>query len=134
MVLIQAGWDDVVRFTALDAVRATYSRVLHAASRKAPVVILAGGINTGLSPAFSVHVSRLFSARAWSVREIFLVLSRETDVEYVDLYRERAHEPMLRDRGRFFCRDRIHPTGEGYGLMYEEIRSRSTLSDVLGSG
>ncbi len=133
VVLVQAGWDDVIKFTDLEAARDAYGQLLHTASQKAPVVILMAGPDVGLAPAFSMHVSRIFSVRAEHVREIFHVLSRETDVEYVDLFRDGATDPMLRDTGKFFSRDRMHPSGEGYGLLYEELKSGTSLREILRS-
>ena len=133
VVLIQAGFDDVMKLTDPDDVRESYARLLHAALRKAPEVILMAGPDVGHAPAFSPHWRRIFSGRAEAVREIFHVLSRETDIEYVDLFRDESEDPILRDTRKYFSRDRLHLTGAGYGLLYDELKGRTSLEDILRS-
>lgn len=54
--------------------------------------------------------------RARSARGLFILLARQTGVEYVDLFRKRDNDPLRKDPGHFFAPGRLHPGSEAYSL------------------
>jgi lysophospholipase L1-like esterase len=131
VVLIQAGQDDVLFFTGEGTVHAAFSQALCLASRKAEAVILMSSANVGLAPAFFPPLSMVYSRRTMKLREMLVLLCRETGTEFVDLYRTRSEEPLLKDPGRYFAADRLHPGSEGYAVWYEELKRQSSLVEAL---
>jgi lysophospholipase L1-like esterase len=133
VVLVQAGGNDILRFTDLDVLKNTMSEVLREAYRRAPYVIFMSTGNVGSAPAFFPPVSWIYTERTRKVRSIFLLLSREKKVEYVDLFVEKKEDPFLKEPERFFAPDLLHPGSDGYGLWYEELKRQTSLMEWLSS-
>ncbi len=134
LVLVQAGGNDILRFTNLDTLKAALVDVLHQAFQVAPEVIFMSTGNVGSAPAFFPPIDWLYTERARKVRSLFLLVSREKGVDYVDLFREEADDPFLEDPKRYFAPDLLHPGSDGYGLWYEELRGQTSLVEILGPG
>ena len=132
MVLVQVGGNDILRFTDLNTVKNVVAEMLHAAYQTAPDVIFMSTGNVGSSPAFFAPISWIYTDRTRKTRSIFLLISREKGVEYVDLFREKAEDPFLDDPKRYFAVDLLHPGSDGYGVWYEELRSQTSLVNILG--
>lgn len=131
MVLVQFGGNDILRFTNLNTLRNTVAEILQTAYEIAPDVIFMSTGNVGSSPAFFSPLSWIYTYRTREARSIFLIISWEKGVEYVDLFREKAEDPFLDDPKRYFAVDLLHPGSDGYGLWYEELKSQTSLSSIL---
>jgi lysophospholipase L1-like esterase len=132
MVLVQVGGNDILRFTDLNTLKTAVAEILHTAYQIAPDVIFMSTGNVGSSPAFFAPINWIYTDRTRKVRSIFLLISREKGVEYVDLFVEKAQDPFLDDPKRYFAVDLLHPGSDGYGLWYEELRSQTSLVHILG--
>ena len=132
MVLVQVGGNDILRFTDFKALRDTVAEIFQSAYRITPKVIFMSTGNVGSSPAFFPPLNWIYTDRTRTVRSIFLIISREKGVEYVDLFREKAEDPFQDDPKRYFAGDLLHPGSDGYGLWYEELKSQTSLVHILG--
>lgn len=123
LVILQIGANDIVGFTALQKVRSELVRALdHAEELGSAVVVITSG-NIGLSPVFKAPISALLSERTRAVRSIFQEeIAKRQHVAYVDLYKNREDEPFNRDIPRYYASDLFHPSGDGYGLWYQELK------------
>lgn len=133
VVLVQAGGNDILRFTDLDELKNIMSEVLREAYRRAPYVIFMSTGNVGSAPAFFPPVNWIYTERTRKVRSVFFLISREKKAEYVDLFVEKKDDPFLREPKRFFAPDFLHPGSDGYGLWYEELKRQTSLMERLGS-
>ncbi|HDP24587.1 MAG TPA: SGNH/GDSL hydrolase family protein [Deltaproteobacteria bacterium] len=131
LVIVQAGGNDILRFTRLASLEQQLVDLLGAAGAKGGHVIFISTGNVGLAPAFFAPISWVYTVRTRQVRDLFQRVSRELGVEYVDLFKERKDDPFLDDPHRFFARDLLHPGSEGYALWYEEIRRQTSLVMIL---
>lgn len=130
-ILIHAGSIDILRLRSPDEIKEPLSRLFHLALARAGRVIAVGTGDLGLAPAFFPPVSWMYTERAREARELFILLARQTGVEYVDLFRERDNDPVRKDPGRFFAPDRLHPGSEAYSLWYGELMQQSSLAEIL---
>jgi lysophospholipase L1-like esterase len=130
-VLITAGEDDVLFFTDPDTLRSSISQALHLASRKAPCVILMGTENIGLKPAFFPPINWIYTARARKVRDVLILISRETGIEYVDLFSEQGEGPFSENPKRYYANDLLHLGSDGYALQYEDLKRQTTFIESL---
>ena len=132
MVLVQFGGNDILRFTDLNILKNAAAEILHTAYEKASNVIFMSTGNVGSSPAFFPPINWMYTKRTRKVKSIFLLISREKGVEYVDLFREKEEDPFLDDPKRYFAVDLLHPGSDGYGLWYKELKSQTSLVQILG--
>lgn len=134
VVLVQAGGNDILGFTDLGELRDTTRQVLQSAREKGDSVFFISTGNVGLAPAFFPPISWVLTARTREARAIFLDLSKELGVQYVDLFREKGNEIFLGDPDRFYTPDYLHPSSEGYRVWYEELKKQTGIVEILGKG
>lgn len=130
-ILIQTGGNDILRFTDLDRLRRSATDVLRAAKAKSDYVVMMSTGDVGTAPAFPIPVDRIYSWRTRQVRALFLELAAREDIDYVDLYNPSAENPFHREPDRFYARDGLHPSGEGYRLWFEQLTAGSRIEAYL---
>ena len=84
--------------------------------------------------AVATYVEREIRLRLVPTKGVFgllILTARETGAEYVDLFGQGGVEPLLKDPGRYFAADRLHPSGDGYALWYGELARQSALREAL---
>ncbi len=133
LVLLQVGGNDILKGTDPDMLKNTVAEIIRLAGRFAPEIIFMSTGNVGSAPAFFPPMSWIYTERTRTVRSVFMLVSREKGIEYVDLFREKSEDPFLADPQKYFAADMIHPGSEGYALWYEELKNQSSLVEILSS-
>ena len=133
LVLLQVGGNDIFRFTDPYMLKNSVAGIIRLAGRFAPEIIFMSTGNVGSAPAFFPPMSWIYTERTRTVRSVFMLVSREKGIEYVDLFREKSEDPFLADPQKYFAADMIHPGSEGYALWYEELKNQSSLVEILSS-
>lgn len=121
VVLVQAGGNEALSLRDLDEVEGDLRAVLAHARRIAPRVVFMPAGNEGNSPMFLWPLAAAIKHRARALYAMESRVAREHDVVFVDLFAPEADDPFMRDPGRFFARDGLHPSSEGYRLWYEAL-------------
>lgn len=88
-------------------------------------VIVLCSTNMGSLPYFHYPLSLFYEWNTRRIHRIIHTLIKKHRCAYIDLFEERKEDQMLKDRQRYFAKDRIHPSGEGYALWYKKV------SDVI---
>ncbi|MEO7912542.1 MAG: GDSL-type esterase/lipase family protein [Roseiflexaceae bacterium] len=131
MVLIQAGGNDVIRFTGADTLRAQIDEALRLAGAKATMVIVMPSGNVGNAPFFFAPLSWIMTSRSRGLHAMVRASAAASGAVYVNLFNEAADDPFVREPQRLHAADGLHPSDEGYALWYAELRSQAALSDKL---
>lgn len=121
LALLQAGANDIIRFTDLQTVRADLRDALTATKKQSDTVVYLHSGNVGLAPFFPRPIGWIYSARTRAFRAIAQDETQRLGVSYVDLYTERAHDPFAHDAKRFYAPDGLHLSSEGYAIWHERI-------------
>ena len=132
-ILVHVGGNDILRTTPLPQLEADITATLRAARARSDTVIFMSTPNVGLCPVFFPPFSWLLTMRSRQCRDIFLRVSAELGVTYIDLFRERRDDIFSRNPRRYFADDRLHPSSESYRAAYDAIRHGSALHAVLGA-
>ncbi len=132
-VLVHVGGNDILRATPLPQLEADITATLRAARERAATVIFMSTPNIGLCPVFFPPFSWLLTMRTRQARDLFVRVSTDEGVTYIDLFRERGEDVFSRDPRRYFADDRLHPSTESYRAAYEAIRNGSELHRVLAA-
>ncbi|MBN2298394.1 MAG: GDSL family lipase [Deltaproteobacteria bacterium] len=133
LVLLQVGGNDILKFTDPDMLKNSVAEIMRLASKFAPEIIFMSTGNVGSAPAFFPPLNWIYTERTRTVRSVFMLISREKGIEYVDLFREKSEDPFLTDPEQYFAADLLHPGSRGYALWYEELRNQSSLVEILSS-
>jgi lysophospholipase L1-like esterase len=133
IVLVQAGGNDILRFTDLKRLRGTIRKVLEEAGERGQHVIFISTGNVGLAPAFFPPLNWIYTERTRKVRAVFMEVAAHAGVEYVDLFKEREEDPFLREPDLYYAADYLHPGSEGYRLWYEELKRQTSVTSILRS-
>ncbi|MEP7284126.1 MAG: GDSL-type esterase/lipase family protein [Rubrivivax sp.] len=124
-VLVLAGGNDVIRLSGAAAMGRAIDEIVARARAIAPRVVLMPSGNVGHAPFFWPPLSWWMSARSRTLHR----LVRETaaaspGVVYVNLYREGADDPFLRDPKRLHAADDLHPSDDGYRQWRATLRAQ----------
>ncbi len=125
VLVLQIGANDVTGRTPYEDIRVELSDVLTLANTIASSTVVLTSGNIGLSPVFHFPVSSYLSERTREVRNIFMTeIAKHDNITYVDLFKERKDDVFLTDIKRYYATDLFHPSGEGYGVWYQEVGPR----------
>ena len=132
LIVIQAGGNDILRFTPLKQIKNDLDALLKNARQASGQVIVLHSGNIGLAPFFPRPFGWIWSYRTRQVRELYMRVAKENGAVYVDLYTERENDPFFQDVKKFYAPDFLHASGEGYGIWYEKIRDamRSAMIQI----
>lgn len=131
LVLIHACANDVLEFRAVEKVERDLRAAVARARRLSEHVVLMPGHNFSVAPFFLRPLSHIIFWHAVRVHAMVRRVSCELGVTFVDLFREPEDDPFARDPARYYCPDRLHPSGEGYGLWFAELITRVPLQRYL---
>ena len=130
-VLIQAGGNDILRFTDLEKLETAVARTLDLARRISDRVFMLSTGDVGIAPAFAPPLDWILSARTRSVRRLLLDIAARTDIEYLDLYRDQAEDPFAKSPDALYATDGLHPSAAGYALWYRELVEKTAILEAL---
>ena len=123
LVLLMIGANDITHLTPYDAIRTRLSHALAQADQMGERVIMLTSGDVGLSPAFKWPVSLLMDRRTRAVRRIFIEeVAMHPNGTYVDLFHEAHDEIFNTNISRYYAADYFHPSDDGYGVWYEQLR------------
>lgn len=121
-VIIQIGGNDITYFSPLEQLKKDTAEVLSEAKRVGKQVTFLSCGNVGNAPIFPRPIAFIWTKRTLLVRGIFIEAAKQQNITYVDLYREGADDPFAREPLRYHATDLFHPSGEGYGLWYADLK------------
>jgi lysophospholipase L1-like esterase len=131
VVLIQAGGNDILRFTDLTRLRETTDRLLETASARAGLVVMMSTGDVGTAPAFPFPVDMLYSWQTRRVRGLLLDAAARHGITYIDLYDPGPDNPFISEPWEYHARDGLHPSDAGYRLWFEQLAANSTILERL---
>ena len=130
IVLVQAGGNDVLRFSNWITVRAAVDRVARRAREMAPVVLLMPAGNLGNAPFFFPPLRGWMTHRSRALHAVVREVASERGAVYVNLFKERVADPFVLEPG-LHARDGLHPSDAGYAVWWQELMAQGGLDAVL---
>ncbi|MBI5405970.1 hypothetical protein HY972_02970 [Candidatus Kaiserbacteria bacterium] len=127
LIIICTGGNDILRYTGLRALEEDLTRLLQEAIRRAEhQIIVLFYANLGGAPIFPRLVRSLLSRRTHRVYEIFRRVTTKMNVPLVELYTGKeglgfSPNPFLEEPAKYYSKDRMHPSSEGYRLWYNRM-------------
>lgn len=131
LVLIHACANDVLEFRAIDKVEADLRAALARARRLSANVVLMPGHDFSVAPFFLRPLQRIVVRHALRVHAVVQRVTAETGVLFVDLFRHPMGEPFVKEPARYYCPDRLHPSGEGYAIWFAALIAQVPLARFL---
>lgn len=120
--LIQVGGNDIFAFKSLKVVRKNILDILTVVKQISNnKVILVSPMNVGSSSLLWFPLTILYSLRSQLVRHVFKRAAKSLDVVVVDLYKPKYRDPFAKEPRIYFAKDGVHPSGDGYGYIYERV-------------
>jgi lysophospholipase L1-like esterase len=122
MAIISTGGNDVWAGTSSRKLAKDLYAVLELANEISGhrVILLFFG-NEGSAPFFPWPIRSWLGRRTERVKDIFLAVAAEQQVPIIDLFSNPLENPFVIDPKRYFARDRLHPSGAGYGEWYKRM-------------
>jgi lysophospholipase L1-like esterase len=131
LILIHACANDVLEFRCVDKVERDLRDAIARARRLSPNVILMPGHNFSIAPFFLRPLSHIIMWHAVRVHAMVRRVTGEMGVIFVDLFSDPQDDPFAREPLRYYCPDRLHPSGEGYAFWFAALISQVPLAKFL---
>lgn len=131
-VLIHACANDVLEFRPIVKVEADLRAAIAKARELTDHVVLMPGQNFSVAPFFLRGMSKVIMWHAVKVHDMVKRVTAELGVTFVDLFRDPAEDPFVKEPQRYYCPDGLHPSGEGYGLWFASLMMAVPLRKFLG--
>ncbi len=126
IVLIQAGANDVIRWTDMSTLAHTIDQVGAAAKQRAASVVWMPAGNVGNAPFFFAPVSWWMTQRARDMHQRIATTARRDGAIYVSLFKERKNDPFVLQPA-LNARDGLHPSDAGYRVWWDELRGQAPV-------
>lgn len=121
LILIQAGGNDIIRFTNAERAGETLRTVLRNLPDAERVIMISAG-DVGGATLFPWPVRPFHSRLNRQYHDTFARVAEEEGIMYVN-FKEAASTKEIRENPRvYLAEDGLHPSSEGYRLWFEEIR------------
>ena len=120
MMLIMSGGNDVFRMATVRRMERHLDRLLEAAIRRAPRVVLMSPGNFASAPGLWWPLDGVMGWRSRVARDAFRRIADRHPILHVSLFREAREDPFAQDPARFYADDGVHTlrpraTGSGSG-------------------
>lgn len=122
LLLIQVGANDITHQTPLDTLEKDLRDLIDVASEKSKQVVILHSADVGTAPIFPEPIAWFISRQSRIVHDLFVRVTAEKNVTYVDLLQAGTDDIFLQDIERYYAADHFHPSGEGYRVWFEEIQ------------
>ncbi len=122
LILAQIGANDIIRFHSMKRIEGEAEEAFSLLSQKAEKVIILHSGNIGNSKFFPFYLKPFLSKRSREVREIYITLANKYKITYVDLYTSSSEHLLEEDPKKYYAKDMLHLSDDGYGLWFDEIK------------
>jgi lysophospholipase L1-like esterase len=123
-IIIQLGANDILYFTSITTAENELRNLLKEAQIAADDVAYTVSGSIGFAPVFWQLLDWFYTQRTREYLRVFSAVADELDVEYIDLFREREHDPFNENPRKYYAADMFHPSGDGYGLWYGKCKEQ----------
>lgn len=125
MVMIHIGGIDMLSFTPSSKIH-TLAKDIFSLTRdlSAQKVFLVSMNNPVSAPLFRFPVNHILDKRSKALTEVFADVCAQSSIDHIPLYVDNPDDPFHADPERYYAYDGIHPNDEGYGIVYEKIKTR----------
>ena len=121
-MILHAGANDILYLTPLSRAKEQMSKLLSRAKELSDNVVLIVSGDIGKSPILPFPFGRYYSSRSKKYLNAFEEIAKQKEVAFVDIYNSEKNAKFKKEPGKYYAPDKIHLSGEGYKLWYEEIK------------
>lgn len=123
LLLLQIGGNDILAGRSIEVMEADIRQVLTLAQTRAAHVVFMSTGNVGAASFFTTNgmPDPELEARTRAARAMYLEVTAELGVSYVDLFTEPAFDQFLKEPEVYLAWDGLHPSDAGYALWYESL-------------
>lgn len=122
IILVQIGANDIIRLTKMKKIEERVNKVFEKLSNKTDSLIILHSGNIGESEFFPFFLKPILSNRSYKVRDIYKKIAKEYKAHYVDLIDSPVSPIMKNNPNVYYSADKLHLSGAGYGVWFDEIK------------
>ena len=125
VILLQIGGNDIIQKKPVATSEADLRAVLEVATKRADQVIMMSSGNVGTAVAFVSDAGEPdpeYDRVTREMREMFMRVTSEYEVAYVDLFVEPEVDVYFKEPKRYLAADGLHPSDLGYFDWYQKLK------------
>ncbi len=121
LILLQIGGNDILQSRDVAIVEKELRQIVtNLKSHTENIVMISSG-NIGAATRLTGSNTEKFERQTREFREMFIKVSVDTPLTYVDLFLEPENDPFVSDPKKYFAWDGLHPTSAGYAFWYTKL-------------
>jgi len=121
LILLQIGGNDILQKRDVSVVESELRQIIEALTPHTEYLMMMSTGNVGAAPRFGETEAAYYEDATRVFRDMFMRVASETDMVYVDLFREPKDDPMAQEPKTYLAFDGLHPSSAGYRLWYQEL-------------
>lgn len=122
LILLMIGANDVLQMSDIDTVETELREIISDLTPHTNHLVMISSGNVGGAPRFNSEKSADYEALTRKYRDMFLAVSNETSLQYVDLFLEPENDPFITDSESHIAVDGLHPSNVGYEHWYSKLK------------
>ena len=121
-ILLQIGANDIMWFHNVEQSGKTLAAALAQLPLADNVYIMSAG-NIGAATLIPFYVRPFHAILNMKYHEEFAKVAAVVGAQYVNLYTAPTTDPFVLEPKKYFSKDGLHPSSEGYGVWFEKLVS-----------
>ncbi len=122
LTVIQIGANDIMKLTSLRKIDEEVRTLLKYLQPKTAYISILHSGDIGTATIFIWPFNKILSWRSHKVHDIYEKAAADYGARYVDLIKNNIDQKLSGDQSKYYAKDGLHLSSEGYYLWYEAIR------------
>lgn len=122
LILLQIGGNDILHKRDSTVVESELRTIVERLSAHTENLVMLSTGNVGGASALSDMESAYYERITRVFRDMFIQVSTDTTLTYVDLFVEPENDPFVTEPEIYLSVDGLHPSNAGYDLWYQQLR------------
>ncbi len=121
LILLQIGGNDILAFHDAKKTAKKLDKIMDTFPDAGNIIFLMAG-NVGGATLIPYLARPVYSYLSRKFHKEFGKLAKKRGIPYVNLYRRPSDDPFIKDPEKYLSADGLHPSSEGYGEWFEEVK------------
>lgn len=122
-ILIMVGGNDILAFHDAKKTAQKLDTILHTLPDAGQVLLMTAG-NVGGATIIPHLLRPLYAYITLRYHHEFANIAQKHGISYANLYQKPSEDPFIKEPDRFLSEDGLHPSGEGYGIWFEQLKKK----------
>jgi lysophospholipase L1-like esterase len=128
-ILIQIGGNDILAFHSAKKTAYMLDKIMDTLPDAGKIALMCAG-NVGGATLIPYIARPLYTYMTLQIHKEFARLAKKRGITYINLFIRPSKDPFMKDPARYLSEDGLHPSSEGYGIWFEQIKASLSIDET----